>query len=198
MFFRNVSCLGLILLSATSVVAQPSTSDSLTPQQLEVIWKDLIRHDDEGTQKARAAIRSMIASPPATLVFLIERLKPAPVADAKQIDKCIAELDSSDFQTRDKATKALEAFGVLAVPAMEKKLEQKPSLEVRQRVESLLQQIDTQPMTAEELRSLRAMDALEAIGTPEARAILDNLAKGGAGAMTTEHAKKALQRLGNR
>jgi hypothetical protein len=50
-------------------------------------------------------------------------------------------------------------------------------------------------MTAAELRGVRAIETLALIGTPEAKAVLQDLAKGGEGALLTEQAKLALKRL---
>jgi hypothetical protein len=45
------------------------------------------------------------------------------------------------------------------------------------------------------LRSVRALQVLEAIGTPEARAVLERLAQGAAEAVETHDARAALRRL---
>ena len=84
---------------------------------------------------------------------------------------------------------------MLALPAIEKKLGGKPSLEVQQRLEGLREKINDQPMTAVELRGVRAIETLALIATPEAKAVLQDLAKGGEGALLTEQAKLALARL---
>ena len=51
-------------------------------------------------------------------------------------------------------------------------------------------------MDRERLRQARALEVLEAMGTPEARTLLDELAKGAADAWLTRDAKTALERLG--
>jgi dipeptidyl aminopeptidase/acylaminoacyl peptidase len=48
------------------------------------------------------------------------------------------------------------------------------------------------------LRTLRAITALERVGTPEARAVLERMAEGHAGAIETRDAKSALDRLRGR
>jgi hypothetical protein len=166
-----------------------------TAQQPDAVWNDWILHDEEGAKKARAGIRTLVASPQVAMPFLKERVKPVLPADAKHIEQSIANLDSSNFQAREQASKMLEAFGVLALPAIEKKLGGKPSLEVQQRLEGLREKINDQAMTAAELRGVRAIETLALIGTPEAKAVLQDLAKGGEGALLTEQAKLALARL---
>ena len=50
----------------------------------------------------------------------------------------------------------------------------------------------------EQLRVIRALEALERCGTAEARAVLSALAKGAEGAYVTEEAQAALRRWGKR
>ncbi|OAI47908.1 hypothetical protein AYO44_08510 [Planctomycetaceae bacterium SCGC AG-212-F19] len=185
-----------VLFGAMMLTSAPA--QELTAKQLDGIWTDFIRNDEEGTKKALQGIAALAKSPKAAVPFLKDRLKPVPVADAKKINQAIADLDSANFQAREQASKTLEAIGVVAVPAIEKKLGEKLSLEPQQRLEAILQKIDDRPMTTDELRASRAIEALEAIGTPEARAILDTLAKGGAGALVTERAQQALGRVQRR
>jgi hypothetical protein len=69
-------------------------------------------------------------------------------------------------------------------------------LEVRLRVERLLDAAADQPLPPEELRLMRALAAVEHAGTPEARALLRDLAAGAPEARVTEGARAALRRLG--
>jgi hypothetical protein len=55
----------------------------------------------------------------------------------------------------------------------------------------LTNQVDT----PEELRDLRAVQALEYMGTPEARQVLSSVAQGAAGCRLTEEAQASLKRL---
>ena len=55
----------------------------------------------------------------------------------------IADLDSKTFAVRQKATEELEKLGELAVPALEDRLQNNPSLEVKQRLEKLLAKLQT-------------------------------------------------------
>lgn len=56
----------------------------------------------------------------------------------QRIAALIRDLDSDDFQRREKAFNDLRAIGLPALPALEKILRDKPSLEVTRRVEKLL------------------------------------------------------------
>lgn len=89
----------------------------------------------------------------------------------------------------------MEKIGEPAVPILRKTLEDGPSAEVRRRVTELLSKIGGAAPRGELRRSLRAIEALERIGTPEAKAVLQSLAKGMGGAMVTKAAQAALDRL---
>ncbi len=165
---------------------------------LEALWNDFGQNDDAGTKKAWQGILTMIQSPGLSVPFLKDRLKPVPRPDTKRIDQWLADLDSGDFKKREQATRNLHEVGELAFPALEKKLGEKAlSLEARRRMEALVEKTKT-VTTGEELRSIRAVEVLEGIGTPDAKEILEIVARGGEGAVVTEQARKALARLGRR
>jgi hypothetical protein len=185
-----------VLLGAMALTAAPA--QELSAKQLDGIWATFIRNDQEGSKAALQGVVALAKSPKAAVPFLKDRLKPVPPADVKKLNQAIADLDSANFQAREQATVTLESLGVVAVPAIEKKLQDKLPLEVQQRLEAVLQKIDDRPMLADELRASRAIEVLEAIGTPEARGVLESLAKGGAGALVTDRAQQALGRLQRR
>lgn len=179
--------------------AAEKKAEPLTPQALDAIWTDLTKSDEAGTKKAYQDICRMVQAPQQAVPFLKARLRPVEAPDPKRIDQWIADLDSNTFGTREKATAELERVGPLAAPALTKKLkEQLPSLEVRRRMERILEKQESHSLSPDELRAWRAVEVLEMIGTAEARAVLETLAKGAPGAVQTEDAKKALARLGRR
>ena len=110
----------------------------------------------------------------------------------------IADLDDERFAVREKATTELEKLGKEIEPALHKALQGKPSLEVRRRIDRLLEKLESAAPSPEQLRLLRALEVLEHIGTPEARELLRTLAKGASGARLTQEAKASLDRLANR
>jgi hypothetical protein len=99
---------------------------------------------------------------------------------------------------REQAIRELERLGELAEPALRKALEGQPSLEVRRRVEGLLQKLDGPVTLPQHLRSLRAIEVLEHIGTPAAQQVLAQLAKGATAAHLTREAQAAVARLEGR
>jgi hypothetical protein len=110
------------------------------------------------------------------------------------------DLDTNQFAVRESAKQELEKLGEIAAPACRKALEQKPSVEARRRLEALLekQSREWQNPSSERLRTLRAVEVLEHIGTPEARQVLETLAKGAPEARLTQEAAESLQRLSRR
>jgi hypothetical protein len=96
----------------------------------------------------------------------------------------------------------LEERGWRVEPALRRVLANDPSGEVRRRVEQLLGKLASvkphETTTASERRALRAVVLLEQIGNPEARRLLEALARGAKGARLTKEAKASLERLAKR
>jgi len=89
-------------------------------------------------------------------------------------------------------------MGGAADEALRKALEGNPSAELRQRVRHLLDGSRPAELSPDRLRESRALEILEGMGTPEARRLLEELAKGAPGAGLTEQAKAALGRTAQR
>ena len=166
----------------------------LSAKELEALWTDL---GSEDAPRGYRAICSLRAGTQA-LAFFRERLRPAPPADSGRVARLIADLDDERFAVREKATTELEKLGKEIEPALHKALQGKPSLEVRRRIDRLLEKLESAAPSPEQLRLLRALEVLEHIGTPEARELLRTLAKGASGARLTQEAKASLDRLANR
>ena len=159
------------------------------------MWADLADND---TAKGYQAVGTLIRraesrEPPDTIPFLQERLQPAVLPDAQRIPHLLADLDDDQFTVREKASTELAKLGDLVLPALQKTLAGQPSPEVSYRVQALLDKLSTP--TPERLQMLRAVMVLEQIGSPEAKQLLESLAKGAEGALLTEEARAALKRL---
>jgi WD40 repeat protein len=183
---------GSPLLWDAASIATPVQMGELTAAQLDALWTELAS-DDAG--KAYRALGTLTADPAKVVPCLRERVKPAVGFETARIDKLIADLDSDKFAVRQQAADELEKLGELAVPGLEKVLETKPSLNLRQRVDELLGKVTTFQVPTDVLHSLRAVEVLERIGTPEAKQVVEALAKGAPGARLTQDARRTLQRL---
>ncbi len=169
-----------------------STTIDLKAEQVADLWKDLARDP----VKAYQAIANLSAAPRQAVAHFKENIKPAAGVDGKRVEQLITDLESDMFQTRQKATKELEKFGELVEPALQKAMPTLKGLECKRRVEKLLSQIaNNQPPSIEVARTLRAVQVLGNLGTPEARTELERLAKGAPGDKLTRSAEVALQRL---
>jgi RNA polymerase sigma factor (sigma-70 family) len=162
------------------------------PAETETLWNDLAGGD---AVKAYDALCALAARPETSARWLKQHLHPVPEIDRARIARLIRDLDSNQFADRQQATDELEKLGELAAPALRQALTGQPSLEVRQRIERLLEKEASQDPSPERLRSGRAVEVLEAIGTTAARQVLGDLAKGAPEAVLTRQAKAARERL---
>jgi hypothetical protein len=158
-------------------------------------WADLASPDSAA---AYAAVWRIAAAPDdVALPLLKKHLRPITATDAERIGKLIADLDSDQFRTRDRAVKELADLGYAARTALRSALAKKPSAESASRLEPLLAKLVGPPSGGESLRTWRALAALEAKATPEAIALLKELAAGADGWLT-EEARASLRRVERR
>jgi hypothetical protein len=165
-------------------------SATLSPRELDASWAALAGED---TSKAYDAVWSLIAAPDQSVAFVQKHLLPAPRLDEAKVARLLADLDSADFKIRQTAMDELGKIGEPAASALRKALEAKPALEVRRRIQQLLDQ--TRDWTPARLRDHRAILVLTHIGTPRAKKVLQAIANGAPGVYRTEEARAALHRL---
>ncbi len=160
------------------------------------LWAELDELDARG---AETAIRQLVARPEMTVAFLKENLHPVAEPDNGLMQKLLVDLEADRFAVRDAATKQLEKIGAPALPAIEKALRAKPSADLLDRLEkhrAIIERTDPDEATwRQDLRPLRALEALERIGSTEARAVVKMVATGADGAKPTRAARQALERL---
>jgi WD40 repeat protein len=163
----------------------------LSAADLDACWKNLAGDDAETADRA---IRRLAASPIESLPYLAKKLQPAVPADARRVAELIRDLDDDRFVVRERASRELEKLGEMATAMCRKALASELSAEARQRLEALLKQQEQERLTPsrQHLRILRALQALEFAGTPEARQLVQKLADGVAEAFITREAKTTL------
>jgi hypothetical protein len=161
----------------------------------EELWTELAGED---ATRADAAMQTLLGTPKETVAFLKERLRPVRAATPERVKRLLADLDSSEFEDREKAAKELEHLGEQAEAQMRTALAGKPSAEVRQRLEPMVRKLEQKTLTNEQVRDLRALEVLEKISSAEARQVLEAVAGGAASDRRTQEAKAALERLGRR
>ncbi len=146
---------------------------------------------DADSEKAVRAVWDLAAAR-GGVALAGRHLKAVTAPAGREVAKALAGMDSDDFDTRKRAEEAVEKLGVGAEPALRKAVAGL-DLEPRRRIERILA---GWAGSEERTRQRRAVWALEHAGTAEAKAVLQRLAGGVAGAPLTEDALAALARLG--
>ena len=131
---------------------------------------------------AEAAYEAMLrleqASADSTLPLLEKLFNSAKPRGPTKFAALVADLDSDEFDVREKASAALAKAGIAALPELRKAMKSSPSVEVRRRVQEILEKLDADDwVPPEELRLLRLVEILERIGTPAAEKLLEQMAK---------------------
>ncbi len=183
------------LLGLVTAAAQVPAG-ALPAPILESPWADLAGAD---AARAYEAVRLLIRSPDqAVPPFLKGKLRPVAPADPAQVSRPIEDLRSKRFTVRERANAELERLGEQAEAELRKVYAANPPLEVRRRVEQLLQKLQGPIVLPELLRAWRAVEVLEHLGTPAAREVLHALASGAPVARLTREARASLDRLDRR
>jgi WD40 repeat protein len=144
---------------------------------------------------AYRALWALVEDPKACCALLRRRMGPVKdTANAARVRRLLAQLDSEEFPQREAASRELAALGELIEETLQGALKKAESAEARRRLKNLLGRLQGGP-TADDLRQLRAVHALELCGTAEARQVLRALAGGARGGRLTQDARAALERL---
>jgi WD40 repeat protein len=174
----------ILIWDVTGVLTdRPGAPGALSRQELDALWPDLCSGDAARAYRAQA---KLIAAPKETLALLKEHLYP----DLKGVPQLVADLDADDFTVRQKAAEELEKRGAAAEPALRKALKVQPSIELKRRIERLLERL--------RLQALRAMEVVEHLDTPESRQLVEKLAAGPGDDCLTTEAKAITRRFASR
>jgi hypothetical protein len=115
---------------------------------------------------------------------------------SRDAERLIAKLDDEQFDTREAATAELTKMGWRAEPALRLALKHQ-SPEVRRRAGAIHKRILARDRgeDLDLLRQIRALEALERIATPQATAVVAELAKGPPALRITSEARRMKDRL---
>ena len=159
------------------------------------MWDALASDDKAGGYDA---MTTLAGDPTGFLELAATELKPAAAGPtAAELAPIFRDLDARAFATREAAAAKLDRYGESALALVRAELEKGPSAEVRERLERFVDRCDGSTTFPDRLRSGRAIELLEHLGTPEARALLTKLAAGGPSRRTTD-AAGAIKRLAGR
>jgi WD40 repeat protein len=164
----------------------------LSSAELERLWGELAGAD---AAQAYRAIWTLAAAPESTVALLKTRLRPIPPVDSGRMEQLLADLDADRFETRVNAGHELEKLGELAEPALRKLLASQPSLDVQRAANKLLTKQARASLPPDQLQALRAIEALEQIGSPAAKELLRTLGAGAPEARLTQEVNASLERL---
>jgi WD40 repeat protein len=154
------------------------------------IWNGLGANDPK---VAYAAVCQGAAAGDAAVDRLRLDLRPAVAVDAERVTALVRGLDSDTFALREKASQALADLGPAAETPLRQALAKARSPEIRRRLQRVLE-----GQEAEHRRLGNAVEVVEMIGTPAARRLLLDLAKGAGGSRLTREARAAVDRLEKR
>ncbi len=154
------------------------------------LWKNLGANEPK---VAYAAVCQGAAAGDAAVARLKLDLRQTVRIEAGQIAALVRQLDSDNFALREKASQALADLGPAAERPLREAMEKIQSPETRQRLERILQRHEV-----EHRRLGNAVEILEMIGTPAARRLLLDLARGSSGSRLTREARAAIHRLEKR
>ncbi len=162
--------------------------------QLQGAWQELAV-DDVG--KGHLAVWRLVASRE-SVQLLGQQVY---LVDPKKVDQLFRDLSSDNFPVREKATQELEKYGRWMEGRLLAALEDPPTLEVRRRLErmlNILKVAGAMTLKQERLRMYRTMTVLEQVGTAEARKVLEDLTRGAPEIELQREAELSLLRLQKR
>jgi len=164
-------------------------------KDLTAAWADLASDD---ARRAGVAIASFLQKPAEAAAFLKNRLCPAEAMAPRLVAQLLADLGGENYRKREAAMQALVNLGDQGDATARRALDNNPTLESQRRLERVLQLIESKSLSAQALQALRGIEVLEHLATPEARPLLQAIAKGAPDAQLTRQANAALRRLGPR
>ena len=170
-------------------------TNDLTPERLRELWQDLQASDADRGYRAVAAL---VLAPTQAVRLLQEKMRPASNARDDHYQSWIKDLDDERFETREKATAELSTVGELAEPVLRRALTKPISLETKARIRNLLEKMPLSLPSSDWLVTVRGLEILERIGTPQARELVEQLSKGLTESAQTREAVRSLERMKQR
>jgi WD40 repeat protein len=167
---------------------------TLKEKEAVALWQALA--DDAA--RANRALAGLAAASAQAVPLIKQRFRTVwTKPDAKRLAQLIADLDNDAFKVREQATRELSEAGVDAADALRQAFANNPSAEAKKRLEALLNRLN-EGGGSERLRSLRAIEVLERIGTPQAKDVLRELNRESLPAELREEIEASLRRMKER
>jgi WD40 repeat protein len=169
----------------------PEPAPKWDPDKASRLWNAL----ESEAAVAYPAVWALAAAPEPAVPFLKERLRPDPTVDDRQVARWIADLGDKEFKVREEGMRNLREAGPVVEEALRKALEGQDDLERRRRLKDLIAALEDREPDKQLLRDLRAVRALEQMGTAAAEEVLEGLARGPETGPRARAARAALVRL---
>jgi hypothetical protein len=140
-----------------------------------------------------AAMGQMIANADRAIALCRAKIKPAAKPDEKKVRQLLRDLGDSAYTVREKAEKELNSLGDLVESMLRSELAATSSAETAARLKRLLLALASP--SPQRMAAFRAMEAVERIGTPQARKLMEEWASDDPENSFTREAKKSLERM---
>jgi WD40 repeat protein len=181
----------LFLWSVLPGHEERASSVILSGEELRGLWQALSAGH---ASPANRAMQRLVEGHRQSVPFLQEQLRKTPAADVTRIPDFIEDLENAQYAARKAAMEALEAFGELAKPALLEVVRAKRSPEAARRAEQLLVRL-SDALPPDQLQTVRAVEVLERIHSPESRRALTSLADTQSRPFLVREARASLQRM---
>jgi WD40 repeat protein len=165
---------------------------NLSEQDLVTHWDRLRNSTAEEAYRCKWAF---VGDPKKTVAFFWERLRPEPLIAAGRIQSWLVDLDSPRYAVRERAHRELLSHFDQTENELRKCLTESISVEKRNRINRIIDASFAAIPEPDQLRDLRAIEVLEQIGTPEAREVLQSIAKSDVPTRISRDAAESLKRL---
>jgi hypothetical protein len=168
---------------------QTSDGPPRTEADRQALWATMT---DADAALVFRAMCELLAVPAETVTMIKANLKP----EAPLSEQWVSELGDTQFAVRDRAFAELAKIADRHDETLRRVRERSTSAEARRRLQLLIDRADSP--SGERLRQVRAVELLERIATPDAVALLRDLAGGAEEAALTRDARDALRRATDR
>lgn len=184
----------ILLWNLRAGSSAPVSQESWPEIESSAAWSDLASSDAKKAHQAMVKLRNSPAQ--AVSLFKKHLATPRPMKiDTQLLRQWIEDLGNQSFRVRDRASLKLEQTGRAALAALKEARKTGLSLELGRRIDLLLEKLDSEILSLEQIRQLRALEVLEHLAIPEARQILSQQAAGPDWDPVTLDASAALKRL---
>jgi dipeptidyl aminopeptidase/acylaminoacyl peptidase len=167
-----------------------ATVSLLSDKETARVWDDL--SSDDPAIGFKSVCRLAVAGD-SGVALLKAKMKPLQAPEAAKIDQLLADLKSPRFAIRDKASADLSRVADQNEPRLKKALEAETDANVRDQLGKLIAAAETESLDSR--RGRRAVEALEVIGTADAKRLAEVLAKGDPAGRLTKEAKGTVGRM---